>query len=77
LKAGINDKFIAISKTKAEIEFAIDGTILAANENFLTTMGCTLDEIKGKHHTIFQDGPMQAALVTMGKSSGLRLRTTR
>jgi len=43
----------AINKSQAVIEFALDGTILTANENFLKTMGYRLEEIKGKHHSIF------------------------
>ena len=30
-----------------------DGTIVTANENFLKTLGYTLDEIKGRHHSMF------------------------
>jgi methyl-accepting chemotaxis protein len=45
----------AISKSQAVIEFNLDGTILSANENFLTTVGYTLDEIKGRHHSMFVD----------------------
>ncbi|MCV3396644.1 PAS domain-containing methyl-accepting chemotaxis protein [Campylobacter sp. RKI_CA19_01116] len=43
----------AISKTMAMIEFQTDGTIIGANENFLKTMNYSLDEIKGKHHSMF------------------------
>ncbi len=45
----------AISKSQAVIEFSLDGTILNANENFLRTLGYTLDEIKGRHHSLFVD----------------------
>ncbi|MCH2038125.1 MAG: PAS domain-containing protein, partial [Rickettsiales bacterium] len=45
----------AISRSQAVIEFALDGTILTANENFLNTMGYSLDEIKGEHHSMFAD----------------------
>ena len=45
----------AISKSQAVIEFTPEGTILSANENFLTTLGYTLEEIKGKHHSLFVD----------------------
>ncbi len=45
----------AISKSQAMIEFKIDGTILTANDNFCRAMGYALDEIKGKHHSIFAD----------------------
>jgi methyl-accepting chemotaxis protein len=43
----------AIGKSQAVIHFALDGTILDANRNFLATLGYTLDEIKGKHHSLF------------------------
>jgi methyl-accepting chemotaxis protein len=43
----------ALARHHAVIEFTPDGTILAANENFLTATGYRLDEIKGRHHRIF------------------------
>ena len=43
----------AIKKSQAVIEFNLDGTIVDANENFLKTVGYTLDEIKGQHHRMF------------------------
>ena len=43
----------AISKSQAVIEFELDGTIVTANENFLRTVGYTLDEVKGRHHSMF------------------------
>ena len=45
----------AISKSQAVIEFKMDGTILRANENFLSTLGYSLSEIAGKHHSMFVD----------------------
>ncbi len=45
----------AISKSQAVIEFNLDGTIITANQNFLAALGYTLDEIKGKHHSMFVD----------------------
>jgi methyl-accepting chemotaxis protein len=45
----------AIGRAQAVIEFALDGTILNANRNFLDAMGYTLDEVKGKHHRMFCD----------------------
>lgn len=45
----------AIGKSQAVIEFEMDGTILAANDNFLKTLGYALAEIKGKHHSMFVD----------------------
>ncbi|MFO0650103.1 MAG: PAS domain-containing protein [Polyangiales bacterium] len=43
----------AIGKSQAVIEFDLDGTIRTANENFLRTLGYSLNEIKGKHHSMF------------------------
>ncbi|MGU3494443.1 PAS domain-containing protein [Xanthobacteraceae bacterium A53D] len=43
----------AISKSQAVIHFALDGTILDANDNFLSALGYTLEEIRGRHHSIF------------------------
>lgn len=43
----------AIDKSQAVIEFATDGTIRKANENFLTAVGYTLKEVAGKHHRMF------------------------
>ncbi|MEO1603656.1 MAG: PAS domain-containing protein, partial [Pseudomonadota bacterium] len=48
-------KLDAIDKSQAVIEFEVDGTILTANENFLSVTGYTLDEIQGQHHRIFCD----------------------
>ena len=43
----------AVSRANAMIEFKPDGTILSANANFLSAMGYELDEIAGRHHSIF------------------------
>jgi len=43
----------AIGKSQAVIEFKLDGTILTANQNFLDTLGYRLEEIQGKHHSMF------------------------
>jgi methyl-accepting chemotaxis protein len=48
-------KVAAIDRAQAVIEFALDGTVLAANRNFLRTMGYELDEVVGRHHRIFCD----------------------
>ncbi len=45
----------AIDKCMAVIEFKMDGTILNANENFLSTVGYSLNEIKGQHHSMFAE----------------------
>lgn len=46
-------KLDALDKSQAVIEFNMDGTIVTANQNFLNAVGYTLDEIKGKHHSLF------------------------
>jgi methyl-accepting chemotaxis protein len=46
-------KLDALNKSQAIIEFTVDGTILDANKNFLDTMGYTLKEIRGQHHSMF------------------------
>jgi methyl-accepting chemotaxis protein len=43
----------AISRSQAVIEFNMDGTIITANQNFLKTLGYSLSEIQGKHHSMF------------------------
>ena len=43
----------AIHRSQAVIEFALDGTILDANENFLQVLGYRLDEVKGRKHSLF------------------------
>ena len=49
----------AISKSQAVIEFNPDGTVITANENFLKTLGYSLGEIQGKHHSMFVEPAMR------------------
>lgn len=51
--ADLQGKVEAISRSQAIIEFKLDGTIITANENFLVTLGYSLCEIEGKHHSMF------------------------
>jgi len=51
--ADFSGQIEAIGKSQAVIAFNMDGTIITANANFLNALGYTLDEIKGKHHSIF------------------------
>ena len=53
-------KVTAIGKVQAVIEFAPDGTILEANDNFLQALGYSREEIVGRHHSMFVD-PAEAA----------------
>jgi len=48
-------KMNAVNLSMATIEFNLDGTIITANENFLTTIGYSLDEVRGQHHKMFCD----------------------
>jgi methyl-accepting chemotaxis protein len=51
--ANFEGQLQAISKSQAVIEFNLDGTVISANDNFLSTFGYTLQEIRGKHHSLF------------------------
>src|SRR5664279_3775908 len=42
----------ALTKSQAVIEFDLNGTILAANERFLSLLGYTLPELQGKNHSM-------------------------
>ena len=53
--AEMRARILAIDKVQAVIEFKLDGTILHANDNFLRTLGYSLDEIRGKHHSMFAE----------------------
>jgi methyl-accepting chemotaxis protein len=43
----------ALNRVQAVIEFDLAGNILRANDNFLRTLGYTLEEVQGKHHAMF------------------------
>jgi methyl-accepting chemotaxis protein len=51
--ADLAGQIAAIDKAQAVIEFNMDGTIITANPNFLGALGYSLDEIKGRHHSMF------------------------
>jgi methyl-accepting chemotaxis protein len=53
--ADYEGQIAAIGKAQAVIEFGLDGKIINANDNFLKVLGYTLDEIKGRHHSMFVD----------------------
>jgi methyl-accepting chemotaxis protein len=57
----LKSKLAALDKSQAVIEFNMDGTIITANENFLKTMGYTLDEIQGQHHSMFVEAAEKAS----------------
>jgi methyl-accepting chemotaxis protein len=43
----------ALNRVQAVIEFDLEGKILHANDNFLRVLGYTLDEVQGRHHSMF------------------------
>ena len=45
----------ALDRSQAVIEFTLEGKILHANKNFLDVTGYSLNEIIGRHHSIFVD----------------------
>ncbi|MBB2496974.1 methyl-accepting chemotaxis protein [Aquipseudomonas ullengensis] len=45
----------AINRSMAVIEFNPKGEVVTANDNFLQTMGYRLEEVRGKHHSLFCD----------------------
>jgi len=53
--ADLRGQVQAIGRSQAVIEFALDGTILAANDHFLQAVGYSMDEIRGQHHRVFVD----------------------
>jgi len=59
--AEAQSKVAAIDLSQGTIEFAMDGTIITANESFLSTLGYSLDEIQGKHHSMFCDDAYAAS----------------
>ncbi|AZU02883.1 methyl-accepting chemotaxis sensory transducer with PAS/Pac sensor [Glycocaulis alkaliphilus] len=50
----------ALQASYAVIEFKPDGTIVKANDNFLGALGYRLEEIAGRHHSMFVE-PAEAA----------------
>ena len=52
----------AVNKVRAVVEYAMDGTVLVVNPNFLQLFGYTADEVVGKHDSMFlPSGNEQAA----------------
>ena len=49
----MRSRMAAMERSNAVIEFDIEGNIVRANDNFTGTVGYSLDEILGKHHSIF------------------------
>jgi methyl-accepting chemotaxis protein len=54
-RAGGAGQIAAISKAQCLAEYDLDGTLRTANDNFVRAFGYSLDELKGKHHSLFVD----------------------
>jgi methyl-accepting chemotaxis protein len=62
LRSAATDGLVAaVRRAQAVIEFQLDGTILDANDNFLNAVGYTLDEIRGKHHSMFVESAVRSS----------------
>ena len=59
-QANYQSQLEAIHRSQAVIEFDLSGKILSANSNFLNLMGYSLQEVVGRHHSIFLS-PQDAA----------------
>ncbi len=53
--AETDGKMAALDRAQAVVELDLDGTVLAANENFLRLLGYSAEEVVGKHHRMFCD----------------------
>ena len=51
--AEIEGMLEAINRSQAVVEFAVDGTVITANENFLRIFDYELADIVGRHHRMF------------------------
>ena len=49
----LQGQIAALHRSQAVIAFEPDGTILTANANFLDALGYRLDEVQGRHHSMF------------------------
>ncbi|CAI9417814.1 Biofilm dispersion protein BdlA [Pleomorphomonas sp. T1.2MG-36] len=51
--ADVHGQIAAINRAQAVISFKLDGTVIDANENFLSALGYRREEIVGRHHAMF------------------------
>lgn len=59
--ADTEGKLNALDRSQGIIEFTLEGIIVTANPNFLAVVGYGLDEVRGKHHSIFVDAGERAS----------------
>ena len=53
MKKDFQSIYNALDKSQGIIMFKPDGTVLDANTNFLNAVGYRIDEVKGRHHSMF------------------------
>jgi methyl-accepting chemotaxis protein len=51
----LKGELTAIGKTQAVAEFAPDGKLISANDNFLRALGYSIEDVRGQHHSMFVD----------------------
>ena len=71
-KRGNDAIMAALDRSQAVIHFKPDGTILWANDNFCKTLGYSLNEIVGKHHSLFVEPDYAASQDYKDFWNGLR-----
>jgi methyl-accepting chemotaxis protein len=54
--ADYRGQIAAINRSQGVIELAMDGTVQAVNDNFVSVTGYSRAELVGKHHSMFVDG---------------------
>jgi methyl-accepting chemotaxis protein len=62
LDADYRGRLTAICKSMATCDLEMDGTIITANDHLLKPMGYSLEEIKGRHHSLFVEEAYRQSL---------------
>ncbi|WCS28924.1 PAS domain-containing protein (plasmid) [Methylobacterium sp. NMS14P] len=62
----LEGQIAALHRSQAVIEFEPNGTIIDANQNFLDAMGYRLDEVRGRHHSLFVDATERSGAAYRG-----------
>ncbi|MFH6787322.1 MULTISPECIES: methyl-accepting chemotaxis protein [Methylobacterium] len=70
--ADFEGKLKALDRSQGIIEFGLDGTVITANANFLAVVGYALDEVRGKHHSMFVDAAERGSAAYRAFWDGLR-----
>ncbi|MBB3225638.1 PAS domain S-box-containing protein [Luteibacter sp. Sphag1AF] len=53
--ADLRQQLHAVDRSQGVVEFSMNGTILAVNQTYLRALDYRLDDVVGKHHSIFVD----------------------